>query len=71
METRTRSVVTAGLWTLIGIVCTIIVGLIRTGSAVIGSTIALVNAVVGGVFYVVYERLWDRVARGRIGASHG
>ena len=66
METRQRTVVKAVFWTLLGMVVMVIVGLVFTGSAVVGGGIAVVNAVVGLFSYVIYERLWSNIRWGRL-----
>ncbi|EAR51354.1 hypothetical protein OG2516_15359 [Oceanicola granulosus HTCC2516] len=65
METRTRSVVKAVVWNLLGLTVMALVGLAMTGSLALGGTMALVNAALGLSMYVGYERLWDRIAWGR------
>lgn len=65
METRQRTIVKAVLWTLLGVVVMLLVGLVFTGSLVIGGGIAVVNAVTGFLFYLIYERLWSHVRWGR------
>ncbi|WP_146344361.1 DUF2061 domain-containing protein [Phaeobacter marinintestinus] len=65
METRQRSVVKAVIWNLIGLAMMALVGLIATGSVAIGGAMALVNAGLGLVIYLVYERVWANVSWGR------
>ncbi len=65
METRQRSVVKALIWNLIGLAMMALVGLIATGSVAIGGAMALVNAGLGLVMYLVYERVWANVSWGR------
>ncbi|MFC6686447.1 DUF2061 domain-containing protein [Jhaorihella thermophila] len=65
METRRRSLVKAVLWNVIGLVVMAVVGLIATGSAAVGGTLAVVNTVIGLVMYVIYERIWARIKWGR------
>lgn len=69
METRTRSVVKAVLWTLIGLLVMTGVGLVATGSVALGGTMALVNSALGLVTYLIYERLWAHVRWGRLDAD--
>ncbi len=68
METRTRTIVKAVIWNLIGIVSMAVVGVLATGSLALGGKMALINTAVGLSFYVFYERVWTRVRWGR---SHG
>ncbi|KAA9005714.1 DUF2061 domain-containing protein [Histidinibacterium aquaticum] len=66
METRTRSVVKAVLWTLLGLVVMSIVGFIATGSALTGGAMALANATLGFLSYLIYERVWANISWGRV-----
>ncbi len=65
METRRRSVVKAVVWNVMGLITMTVVGLIATGSATVGGTLAVVNTAVGLTFYVIYERVWAGIAWGR------
>ena len=66
METRQRSIVKAVLWTLLGLVAMSVVGLLFTGSLATGGTMALINAAIGFLTYIVYERAWAAIKWGRI-----
>ena len=68
METRRRTLVKAVLWNVIGLMMMSIVGLIMTGSAFVGGTIAVINTAIGLSCYILYERVWARIGWGR---SHG
>ncbi len=65
METRQRSVVKAVLWNAMGLIVMTLVGLMATGSAAIGGTLAIVNTAIGLTLYVIYERVWAGIAWGR------
>lgn len=65
METRRRSVVKAVLWNAMGLIVMTLVGLLATGSAAIGGTLAIVNTVIGLTMYVIYERVWAGISWGR------
>ncbi|KUF09675.1 DUF2061 domain-containing protein [Pseudoponticoccus marisrubri] len=65
METRARTLVKSVLWTALGLVVMAFVGLAFTGSLVVGSGMALVNAVIGFLTYMLYERVWARIGWGR------
>ncbi len=65
METRKRSFVKALIWSALGLVTMGIVGAIATGSFWIGGAVALVNAGIGLVMYVLYERIWATIRWGR------
>jgi len=67
METRQRTVVKAVFWNVLGLSVMALVGLGFTGSVALGGAMAVVNAGLGLVFYVVYERLWQQIAWGRHG----
>ncbi len=65
METRARTLVKALVWNVIGLITMGLVGLILTGSAVVGGAMAVVNTAVGLTMYVIYERVWTRIDWGR------
>ena len=65
METRRRSVVKAVLWNAMGLAVMTVVGLVATGSAAVGGTLAIVNTAIGLTMYVVYERIWAGISWGR------
>ncbi|AVO37027.1 DUF2061 domain-containing protein [Pukyongiella litopenaei] len=65
MESRVRSMVKAVIWTLIGVATMTLVGVAATGSVALGGTMAAVNAVLGLLSYLVYERIWAHVRWGR------
>jgi uncharacterized membrane protein len=65
METRTRSLVKATIWTLIGLLVMSMIGLIFTGSLVTGGIMAVVNSLIGLGTYLIYERVWAGVSWGR------
>ncbi len=65
METRRRSVVKAVLWNAMGLLVMTLVGLVATGSAAVGGTLAIVNTAIGLTMYVVYERVWAKISWGR------
>lgn len=67
METRRRTVLKAVVWNLIGLISMSLVGLLATGSAALGGTMAVLNTAVGFSLYLVYERVWARVRWGRQG----
>ena len=65
MESRTRSLVKATIWTLLGFMVMSLIGLIFTGSLVTGGTMAVFISVIGMATYLVYERVWAMVSWGR------
>ncbi|WP_171174340.1 DUF2061 domain-containing protein [Ruegeria sp. HKCCD8929] len=65
METRRRSVVKAVIWNIMGLATMTLVGLIATGSAAVGGTLAIVNTAIGLSMYILYERVWAGVRWGR------
>ena len=66
METRRRTLVKAIVWNVIGLSVMSLVGLVMTGSMKVGGTIALVNTIIGLSTYILYERVWSRIAWGRL-----
>jgi uncharacterized membrane protein len=65
MDSGKRTVLKAVLWQGLGLGSMALVGFLATGSAALGGGIALANAVIGLVCYVVYERAWARIRWGR------
>lgn len=65
METRARTLVKSVLWTALGLVVMAGVGLAFTGSLAVGGGMAVVNAVLGFLSYLVYERVWAGIRWGR------
>ncbi len=66
MESGRRTLVKAVLWTVLGCVVMTLVGLAFTGSAAVGGAMAVINACLGFVTYLVYERIWSRIPWGRL-----
>lgn len=65
MESRKRSLVKAVIWNIVGLVMMSLVGLVATGSAAVGGTLALINTAIGLSLYLVYERIWAGIRWGR------
>ncbi|GGB16231.1 DUF2061 domain-containing protein [Allosediminivita pacifica] len=65
MESRSRTLLKSVLWTLLGLVTMSLVGLVFTGSLVLGGGMAAINAVLGFLCYLVYERVWAGIRWGR------
>lgn len=68
METHRRTLVKAVVWQVLGLLTMALVGFYLTGSATLGSMIALVNTSIGFAVYFLYERVWARISWGR---KHG
>ena len=65
MERPERTLVKSVLWTCLGVLVMSIVGFAFTGSWRTGGGMAVLNAVIGFVTYLGYERLWARISWGR------
>ncbi len=65
METRRRTLAKAIGWQMLGLVVMLTVGAALTGSVALGGTLAVLNAGLGFLSYIAYERLWSRVRWGR------
>ncbi|HQU67944.1 MAG TPA: DUF2061 domain-containing protein [Albidovulum sp.] len=65
METTKRSVLKAVLWNTLGLVSMTLTGVLLTGSATVGGALAVLNTAIGFVVYLIYERVWARIAWGR------
>ncbi len=64
-ETRTRTIVKAVLWNLIGLAVMALVGFLLTGSWGVGGSMAVINAILGLTMYILYERVWAHIGWGR------
>ena len=65
METKKRTLLKALLWNVLGFLVMAGVGLALTGSFAIGGAMAVINTVTGFITYILYERIWARIAWGR------
>lgn len=65
METRVRTIVKSVIWTLIGLICMSVVGLLFTGSLAVSGGMAAINAAIGFLCYLIYERVWAGIRWGR------
>ena len=66
MDTRGRSIIKAVLWQALGLLVMTLVGFVLTGSVRTGGGMAAINAGLGLVLYLGYERLWQRIGWGRV-----
>lgn len=71
METKSRTWVKAVCWQGLGLFSMAGVGVLITGSVATGGAMALINAVVGLLVYIVYERVWNRISWGRNPINRG
>lgn len=67
IESKTRTWLKAILWQAIGLISMTGIGYVTTGSLQQGSTFAAYSTVIGLITYVLYERIWSRIAWGRKG----
>ena len=65
MDSRIRSVAKALTWQLIGFFATALAGCLFTGSLRAGGELAGVSAVSSLAAYLLHERLWAAIGRGR------
>ncbi len=65
MDSRSRTLLKSALWTLLGLVTMSLVGLVFTGSLALGGGMAAINAVLGFLCYLAYERVWAGIRWGR------
>lgn len=65
VDSSKRTLVKAVLWNLLGLGSMVLVGFLATGSIALGGGIALANAGIGLVCYVIYERVWAGITWGR------
>jgi uncharacterized membrane protein len=64
MDSTKRTWAKAIGWQITGLASMGVVGFLFTGSIAASGAMALVNAAIGLVCYIVYERLWARVRWG-------
>ncbi|MGB7317821.1 MAG: DUF2061 domain-containing protein [Planktotalea sp.] len=64
-QSKTRALIKAVLWTLLGLLVMVVVGYVMTGSLETGGKMALINSGIGMVTYFLYERIWDKITWGR------
>ncbi|MFT6103937.1 MAG: putative membrane protein [Paracoccaceae bacterium] len=65
MDSKRRTLIKALLWNLLGLGVMAAVGFWYTGSVAMGGSMALINAGLGLLTYLIYERIWARIAWGR------
>ncbi len=65
METRTRSIVKAISWQLIGLVTMTLLAFLATGNWGSAGGLALGAAGTGFVCFILHERLWAHIRWGR------
>lgn len=66
METTRRTIAKAVSWQLLGLVVMGALGYAVTGSLSEGGLVAVLGAASGMALYVVHEKIWSRVAWGRV-----
>jgi len=66
MESPTRTIAKAVSWQLLGLLSMTLIGYLFTGSVAAAGSLAVVTTIIGAVCYVLHERLWNRIAWGRI-----
>lgn len=71
MDSKKRTLLKAACWQVLGLITMVIVGIGFTGSYAIGGAMALFNAALGLVVYVIYERVWAGVSWGRAPVQRG
>lgn len=65
-ETGARTLAKALSWQGVGLATMTAIGFAFTGSASAGGALALASAAVGLVAYMAHERIWGRIAWGRV-----
>jgi uncharacterized membrane protein len=66
METGKRTFLKAVTWQTLGLLTMTALGFLATGSLTIAGSLALAGAATGVVSYILHERIWNRIAWGRI-----
>lgn len=65
MESRTRSIVKAISWQLVGLVTMTLLAFVATGDLAAAGGLALGAAGLGFVCFILHERVWAHIAWGR------
>ncbi|UJQ93222.1 DUF2061 domain-containing protein [Mariluticola halotolerans] len=65
METRTRSIVKAISWQLVGLVTMTLLAFLITGDLGAAGGLAVVGAISGFLCFFIHERVWARIRWGR------
>ncbi len=71
LDSPRRSLLKAILWQVMGLLSMVLIGMAVTGSVRAGGVIAGLNALLGLVSYLLYERAWNRVSWGRVVGKSG
>lgn len=69
METTRRTIAKAVSWQLLGLVVMGALGYAVTGSLGEGGLVAVLGAACGMALYFVHEKIWSRVAWGRLSVA--
>lgn len=64
-ESRTRSIVKALTWQLLGLVSMTLIALVFTGDIRASGGLALASAATGFLCFFLHERIWARIPWGR------
>lgn len=71
MESNLRTLAKATTWQVAGFLVMSVIGYIMTGSVETAGGFALLSAAIGTVSFVLHEKLWSKVAWGRLDAEQG
>lgn len=66
MDSTRRTLFKALTWQALGLITTGTIGYVFTGSVVESGALAVTSALLGLICYVMHERLWTRIAWGRM-----
>lgn len=66
MESTTRTIAKTASWQMLGLLSMALIGYVFTGSFLTAGSLALVTALSGTICYVMHERVWNRIAWGRL-----
>jgi len=65
METRTRSIVKAVSWQLVGLVTMTLLAFVVTGDLGAAGSLAIIGAISGFMCFFIHERVWAHIRWGR------
>ena len=66
METPKRTLAKAVTWQVTGLISMAAIGYVATGDVAVAGGLAITSTVLGTLSYILHERIWARVAWGRV-----
>lgn len=64
VQSTARAIAKGATWQALGLLVTMLICFVLTGSIATGGAMALLSAGVGAIMFIIHERAWDRVSWG-------